>query len=158
MERAARPILLATDLSPGTAPLFEVAAFLVRPGSELIALHVYTSDDYVEVQRETGLPIDQYVANIKAEMRYQADQAHLDAASVRHEIVEGWPVSEQILRTAERVAASLIVMGTHGRTGLRRALMGSVAEEVLRRAHIPVLIVPAAALDALRRREGATAA
>ena len=158
MERTARHILVATDLSPSTGPLFAVASSLARPGAEVIGLHVYTPEDYVAVQRETGMPIDQYLANIRAEMRFQADQAGIPPASIRFEIVEGWSVPEQILEAATRVGAALIVMATHGRTGLRRALMGSVAEEVLRRAGTPVLIVPMAALDALRTREGVQAA
>lgn len=158
MERAVRPILLATDLSPVSAPLFAVAADMARPGAEIIALHVYTPEDYLDVQRETGMPIDQYLANIRAEMRYQADQAGLPPSAVRYELVEGWSVPEQILETARRCAAALIVLGTHGRTGLRRVLMGSVAEAVVRTAATPVLVVPAAALEALRTREGARAA
>jgi nucleotide-binding universal stress UspA family protein len=51
---------------------------------------------------------------------------------------EGDPV-EAILRVAEEIGADLIVMGTHGRTGLSRLFMGSVAEQVLRRAPCPVL-------------------
>jgi nucleotide-binding universal stress UspA family protein len=53
---------------------------------------------------------------------------------------EGDPAQE-ILHTAEETKADLIVMGTHGRTGLRRLLMGSVAEVVLRKAPCPVLTV-----------------
>jgi nucleotide-binding universal stress UspA family protein len=46
-----------------------------------------------------------------------------------------------IVQTALEVGAELIVMGTHGRRGLSRALLGSVAESVLRHAHCPVLII-----------------
>lgn len=49
----------------------------------------------------------------------------------------------QILRSAERLHADIIVLGTHGRRGVQRALLGSVAESVLRRAHCPVLVVRA---------------
>jgi nucleotide-binding universal stress UspA family protein len=48
---------------------------------------------------------------------------------------------DQILRTAGEVGADLIVMGTHGRTGLGRLLMGNVAESVLPEANCPVLVV-----------------
>ena len=158
MERTARNVLVATDLSPASGPLFTIAAGMARPGAEVFGLHVYTPEDYVDVQRETGMSIDQYLSNIRAEMRYQADQAGIPPATIRFEIVEGWSVPEQILEAATRFGASLIVMATHGRTGLRRALMGSVAEEVLRHAHVPVLIASTAALDALRTREGVAAA
>jgi nucleotide-binding universal stress UspA family protein len=55
-------------------------------------------------------------------------------------LAEGLP-AEEVLRTARRQRADLLVLGTHGRTGLRRALMGSVAERVVSRARCPVLTV-----------------
>ncbi|MBK9981075.1 MAG: universal stress protein [Saprospiraceae bacterium] len=54
---------------------------------------------------------------------------------------EGFP-REEIIHTAEQWEADLIVMGTHGRTGLRHLLMGSVAEYVLHHSKVPLLIVP----------------
>jgi nucleotide-binding universal stress UspA family protein len=62
-----------------------------------------------------------------------------------------WGDPEQvILQTAQNQKADMIVMGTHGRTGLRRLLMGSVAEHVLRRATCPVLTIrQPAALEVL---------
>lgn len=54
---------------------------------------------------------------------------------------EGIP-AETIMRTAKSEKADMIVMGTHGRTGLRHLLIGSVAENVVRHSHIPVLVVP----------------
>jgi nucleotide-binding universal stress UspA family protein len=55
-----------------------------------------------------------------------------------HRLVRGEPAKE-ILRLAKDENAGLIVMGTHGRTGMLRALMGSVAEQVVRNATCPVL-------------------
>jgi nucleotide-binding universal stress UspA family protein len=49
--------------------------------------------------------------------------------------------SDEIVRQAEELRCGLIVMGTHGRTGLGKLLMGNVAESVLPRAHCPVLVV-----------------
>ena len=60
------------------------------------------------------------------------------------------PVGPGILEAAHDMGADLIVMGTHGRTGFERLAMGSVAEKVLRKAHCPVLVVPARA-DAIVR-------
>jgi nucleotide-binding universal stress UspA family protein len=58
--------------------------------------------------------------------------------------------ADEILRIAEKGHYDLIVMGTHGRTGLRRLMLGSVAEQVLRRASIPVLTVRAHDADDAR--------
>lgn len=55
---------------------------------------------------------------------------------------EGDAVADVIFDYAEEIAADLVVMGTHGRKGIERAMLGSVAEKVVRRAHCPVLTVP----------------
>jgi nucleotide-binding universal stress UspA family protein len=54
---------------------------------------------------------------------------------------EGHPM-EEVLKTAETWWADLIVMGTHGRTGLKHVLMGSVAEHIVRHSKVPLMIVP----------------
>ena len=154
MERGVRTVLVATDLSPITGPLLSTAVQVGCRDGAIVALHVYTPEDYVEVRRETGMAVDQYIANLRAEMRYQLEQVGLSAAAVRLEVVEGWSIPKQILAAAERLHADLIVMGTHGRSGFRRALMGSVAEEVLRHAQRPVLIIPQTVLDVVGPREG----
>lgn len=58
-------------------------------------------------------------------------------------VPEGEP-DEQILAYADANPIDLIVMGTHGRTGLDRVLLGSVAEKTVRNAHVPVMTVPPA--------------
>ena len=64
--------------------------------------------------------------------------------SARSVAADGSPV-EGILRTAEQQRADQIILTTHGRSGLARVFMGSVAEGVLRRAECPVLIIPSSA-------------
>lgn len=61
---------------------------------------------------------------------------------VEYRLVEGDP-GEEVVRAAQESRAELIVMSTHGRTGLPRLLMGSVAEQVMRKAECPVLTVKA---------------
>ena len=154
MERGVCTVLVATDLSPITRALLSTAVQVGCRDGTIVALHVYTPEDYVEVRRETGMAVDQYIANLRAEMRYQLEQLGLSPTDVRLEVVEGLSIPEQILAAAERLRADLIVMGTHGRTGLRRALVGSVAEEVLRHSRRPVLIVPQTVLEVVGPREG----
>ena len=74
---------------------------------------------------------------------------------VEYRVAEGEPAAE-VIRQARLLGANLIVMGTHGRTGLGRLLMGSVAEAVLRRAPCPVLTLkaPFPAAVAPARAEG----
>jgi nucleotide-binding universal stress UspA family protein len=64
------------------------------------------------------------------------------ALHVEYRLEEGFAATE-ILRLAEEAKADLIVMGTHGRTGLSRLVLGSVAEQVVRKARCPVLTVKA---------------
>jgi nucleotide-binding universal stress UspA family protein len=74
-----------------------------------------------------------------------------------HRLIIGSPASA-IVHLAEKEKCDLIVMPTHGRTGLMRVLMGSVAEEVVRKAKCPVLTVKAAAKTPIERREPVGAA
>jgi nucleotide-binding universal stress UspA family protein len=60
------------------------------------------------------------------------------------DVPAGWSVSENILRQANKQRADLVVLGTHGRRGLRRVVMGSDAEAVLRECRVPVLVVRSA--------------
>jgi nucleotide-binding universal stress UspA family protein len=67
-------------------------------------------------------------------------------------VIPGRSITEGILTIADSLKADIIVMGSHSRTGLARVILGSVAESVLRRAKVPVLIVPVAALEASQRQ------
>lgn len=78
------------------------------------------------------------------------EQAHEHVDSIAekypHEhikkIVEEGIPAEVILKTADSVKANMIIMGTHGRKGLKHVLMGSVAEYVVRHSKVPVMVVP----------------
>ena len=61
--------------------------------------------------------------------------------SVMASVIHHGPASEGIIFVADEVGADLIIMGSHGRTGVKRLLLGSVARAVLTESHIPVLIV-----------------
>jgi quercetin dioxygenase-like cupin family protein len=75
---------------------------------------------------------------------------------VEHRLAEGDP-AEEILRLAGVLPCDLVAMGTHGKTGLARFLTGSVAEEVLRKAECPVLVVKALLRAAPDAEAGAAA-
>jgi nucleotide-binding universal stress UspA family protein len=136
-----RKILHPTDFSDRSQAAFEMACALARDYSaELIVVHVTRpplvyAPDGIAVATATEEPYD---ARVKlAEVR-PADPR----VTVTHHLLEGEP-AEQILKAARAVSADLIVLGTHGTTGLARLLMGSVAESVVRKATCPVLTVRA---------------
>ena len=135
-----RTILHPTDLSEHSRYAFEVARSLAGgSAARLVLLHVSPN---VAVPAREALrepePGKEYYDRLRGELRRLQEAAAAVPSECR--VAEGHPATE-ILRTAREVGADLIVMGTHGRTGLRRLLMGSVAEQVVRQAPCPVLTV-----------------
>ena len=119
-------------------------------GGTLVLLHVIElphqlGPDAVIVPPETGAPISvkQYaIDSAEAHLQDLADRLAKDGVTARGVVVIGAPVDE-INRAVDRERADLIVMGTHGRTGVMRFFLGSVAEHVLRHADCPVVTVHA---------------
>jgi len=136
-----RVIVHPTDFSEGSAAALRVARSLARDrGARLILLHIAP----IHVVLEGGMTAELNVGHLR------------DALDEAREIVEGpdlkFPVetwfsqgaaAEGILRVATEIGCDLIVMGTHGRTGLGRLVMGNTAESVLPEATCPVMIVKA---------------
>lgn len=87
--------------------------------------------------------LEQFRTHLETFMRDRAGDRSVDAM-----VVEG-SVSTEIVRLARRMPADLIVMGTHGRSGLDRLMLGSTTEKMLRKAPCPLLTVPADAPDAV---------
>jgi nucleotide-binding universal stress UspA family protein len=140
----------------GLAQAIKMAGTL---GSDLYVVHIvnefvfdYTGGsaqyvtDLMESMRGKGRTV---LAAAVAEARKYGVQA-------RAELLEtfGGRASEVILRHATQIGAELIVMGTHGRRGLRRLALGSDAEGVVRNAGIPVLLVRGEAAEAIRPTAG----
>ena len=126
-------ILHPTDFSERSGYAFRLACSLARDrGARLIVLHVMP----VPLVQEKRF----YQEEMSAELnRLRAPDSQIQ---VEHRLEEGDPAT-QILRIAQETGCDLVVMGTHGRTGLDRLIMGSVAEEVVRRASCPVVTVKA---------------
>jgi nucleotide-binding universal stress UspA family protein len=77
-------------------------------------------------------------------LKEKAEYVEKQGVTVETKLVETYSgrIANLISEEAEKWAADLLVMGTHGRKGLDHLLMGSVAEQTLRSAHIPMLLVP----------------
>jgi nucleotide-binding universal stress UspA family protein len=136
-----RVILHPTDFSDGSEAALQVARSVARDrGSRLIVLHVAPLEVFVGGTMTTALDLsDCHDALAKVRER-------IDGPDLKYP-VETWftrgQAPEEIVRVADEVGCDLIVMGTHGRTGLGRLLMGNTAESVLPEANCPVMIVKA---------------
>jgi nucleotide-binding universal stress UspA family protein len=144
-------ILLATDGSDDAELALQTAADIAQStGSELhvitvgpgkpdpvywihqATLHYETYEEALEaVEREAQEVLDEQVRKIE-EAGTTVAKAHLSMDERR---------DQAIVHLADELGVGLIVMGSRGRGGIRRALMGSVSDSVVRHAHCPVLIV-----------------
>ncbi|HET7876341.1 MAG TPA: universal stress protein [Methylomirabilota bacterium] len=144
--RRIRRIVHATDFSRASAPAFRAAIEWARShGARLHLLHVLVPASPFLVGDERLPPSYlelQAQSRRAAQRRMAATLRRAQDAGVRAQaaLVEGLP-ADRILRFAQARRADLVVIGTHGRTGLGKLFMGSVAERVLRRARCPVLTV-----------------
>jgi nucleotide-binding universal stress UspA family protein len=136
---AIRTILHPTDFSDRSEHAFHLACSLARDhGARVVLLHVVS----LPVAAYEGVVLPPPIEEATEDAKRRLSQMKPAAIPVEHRVAEGDP-AEMILRVAEEIHADLIVMGTHGRTGLGRLLMGSVAEQVVRRAPCPVLTMKA---------------
>ena len=148
--RDVKRILVATDFSRGADRALVVGIQLARAFHATIdLLHVYPSITYVAappagVFPATPSPMD--LENIDRALAELADHVRNADVECRTASIEGDPAKE-IISHAANVDGDLIVMGTQGRTGLRRLIIGSVAEAALRPAVTPVLVVPSEDAD-----------
>ena len=139
-----KTILVPTDFSEAAEAALDVALELAAQVRAKVHLMHAIEPPYVGFSDGLEFPTADLVTRIQA--KGAADLAaslakrsgtRVDLASI---LVEGDP-RETVLEAAEEVDADLVIMGTHGRRGLRRALMGSVAESVVRECARPVMTV-----------------
>jgi nucleotide-binding universal stress UspA family protein len=141
-----RAILVPVDFSEHSDSVFRLACSLARDhGARVYLLHVLATPAAVYAGGMVlAVPNDNKDQAWNSLRQFQAPDPSI---SVEPRLAEG-DAADAILRVIADLHCDLVVMGTHGRTGLGRLLMGSVAEKVVRRAPCPVLTVkipPAAA-------------
>jgi nucleotide-binding universal stress UspA family protein len=136
-------ILYPTDFSTPSAHACAVAADLARQyGGCLLVLHVVETlgpENVTHGEAVSQREPEGYRERLQADLRQVGPASGAGLAVVRL-LAEGDPADE-IVRAARAQGCDLIVMGTHGRTGLSRLLIGSVAEQVVRTAPCSVLTV-----------------
>ncbi len=139
-----RKILYATDFSPySNQAYFHAIALAEGHGASLDIVHVFSAASLRPVVIDGSIsPVVSFNPEEREYWRGQLEQIRPvnPNIAVQHVLLEGDP-AEEIINYAAEASIDLIVMGTHGRTGLERLLMGSVAEKVLRGAPCSVLVV-----------------
>jgi nucleotide-binding universal stress UspA family protein len=145
-----RQILCPVDFSDFSRRALNHATAIARwYGSTVTLLNVQSSPAMAMAAPEM-LPVMVLTAEARADLldamtRLAQDEA-VNTVPYRCEIREGAPANE-ILTSAREIPSDLIVIGTHGRSGFERLVLGSVAEKVLRKAACPVLTVPFTATE-----------
>jgi nucleotide-binding universal stress UspA family protein len=144
-------ILLATDGSPEADLAAQTAAQIAdETRSELHVVYVrprkvplYPGDYVGPEVEENPLQREQELQERKAQLLLDIQVEQIEAAgtNVAQTHLEIGKPDEEIIALGEELEAGLIVLGSRGRGGLRRALMGSVCDSVVRHAHCPVLVV-----------------
>jgi nucleotide-binding universal stress UspA family protein len=134
--------LVPVDFSRGSEKALDYALKMARQqGAKVVSLHVVPAD---VIYPQTGTSFDLYglmAGDARRNFQKLVKRKHLDPKNSTLMLAHGTDLSAIIARHAKKISAAMIVMGSHGRTGLRRFLLGSVAERTLRYTDCPVLIV-----------------
>ena len=139
-------ILVPTDFSKSSLNALKYAiAFADKFGAQLFLLHVLRDlalfvPDMVTVVPPIAPSLEQLTAGVRGALERLVEEHQLRRFNVCTEIREGTAFSE-IIRFAREAEIDLIIMATHGHTGLTHMLLGSVTEKVVRKAPCPVLTV-----------------
>lgn len=139
-------ILVPIDFSPVSPAVVRHATALAKAfGTKLWLLHVAAPDpDFVGFKVGPSYVREQLADGLRrehAELQAMAAEVVKQGITAEALMVQG-PTTETLLEVAQRVNAELIVLGSHGKGAILRALLGSVSEQVLRESQVPVMIVP----------------
>lgn len=133
-----KKICVAVDFSEPSRFAMVSAAELARGiQADLTVAHVYQAPDEVSITPELTENAKGEVAGMLESWRSEAER--IASRPVRSMTLLGHPAAE-LLRFGERESFDLLVLATHGRTGLKHLVLGSVAERVVREARCPVLV------------------
>jgi nucleotide-binding universal stress UspA family protein len=139
-------ILVAIDDSEISVNVIQQAAQLAKALNseitvvEVMALDPYLADTYIRLGQSNDLieRVRGYVQENLAKAEQKFEELGLTVAT---QVLEGFSIPQEIIGAAQNLGADLIIMGSHGRTGFKKFILGSVAQKVLGESHVPVLIV-----------------
>jgi len=139
-------ILVATDFSRASELALEAAAILARQFSASVTLvHCFDPTPFAPLATRNASGADQLAVEQQVEKKIHDELERLrreklaDVADVKVALIVGASAADGICHYATKENTDLIVLSTHGRTGLSHLLIGSVAEKVVRHAPCPVL-------------------
>ncbi len=141
-KHAITTILVPTDFSEYSRQALSYAETVAKTfDAKIVLIHVIDTVSYAVSE---SVQWNEVYARLEATVQPMLDglirEAEKSGVAAESRLTQGVPY-DQIVKTAENVHADLIVMATHGRTGMRHVLLGSVAERVVRLAPCPVLTV-----------------
>ena len=139
-------ILLATDSSEEATLAAKTAADIAqKTGSELYVVHARPVPVYIDPATDRISDVQGAEETVKGEAQQlldtQVEQIKAAGGTVAEAYVRLGRPAQEIVNLADEISAGLIVMGSRGLGGIRRALMGSVSDSVVRHAHCPVMVV-----------------
>jgi nucleotide-binding universal stress UspA family protein len=138
-------ILVPTDFSDVSQRALEYAKGIAQRNDATILL-THAIEPFNPVVPPEVIWFDQFTVQHPEEEQLETEVAELLSQGFQARTISlNGPLQQEILASAERENADLIVMGTHGRTGLSRFFLGSEAESLFRRAKCPILVVGPAA-------------
>ncbi|UTO20323.1 universal stress protein [Acinetobacter sp. Z1] len=143
---AYQKILVAIDDSEISVNVIQQAAQLAKAlNSEITVVEVMTLDPYLsEAYLRMGQSnelierVRSYVQENLTKVEKKFEELGLTVAT---QVLEGFSIHDEIIGAAQNLGADLIIMGSHGRTGIKKFILGSVAQKVLGESHIPVLVI-----------------
>ncbi len=140
-------ILVPVDFSVCSALVVRQAAGLAKQlGAQLVILHVaelppgISPNTHLQIDGEDQTAAAYLSADTLARLKPLGEMARTEGVEAKLEIRFG-PVVTTILAATDATQADLVVIGTHGRTGFARMMLGSIAEGVAHKAHVPVMLV-----------------
>jgi nucleotide-binding universal stress UspA family protein len=138
-----KKILIATDGSEYTKNAIDYGIDLAKnTGAKLLTIYVVDTAAFASIPMDAAWESMYELLRQEGEvaLKYVAEKAGDEGVEIEGNIIEGHPADE-IIKYSEKNSISLIVLGTLGKSGLDRFLLGSVAEKVVRNSKIPVLVV-----------------
>jgi nucleotide-binding universal stress UspA family protein len=137
-------ILVPTDFSPFSDLAIQNAAFFCKVfDAQLTLAHVLTLSEVNALTSEPGNPWENVIQAIQNNMQQEYNKNSSECQLGKNPILEvlvGEP-AEEIVKFAEENQVDLIIMGTHGRTGLASIFLGSVTVDVIKKSCIPVTVI-----------------